>query len=71
MLHFIGKELKWGMHIYKRLWGTISVNPLLKAVVIWRGVDIGGWRRLGGATPAIAIILAAHVRKISRSYGDK
>ncbi len=59
------------MCIYNRLWGTISVNPLLKAVVIWRGVDIGGGQRLGGATHAIAIVLAAHVREISRSYGDK
>ncbi len=59
------------MRVYKRLWGSISVDPLLEAVVVWQGVDIGGWRRLGGATHAIAIVLTAHVRKISRSYSDK
>ncbi len=63
--------LKCGMHIIIGSGGSISVNPLLKAVVVWQGVDIGGWRHPGGATQAIAIVLAAHIRKISRSYGDK
>ncbi len=51
------------MRIYKQLQGTVSVNPLLKAVVSWQGVGIGGSWRLGGATHAIAIVLAGGSRK--------